>query len=80
MAVAVKCETCQGYEYVEVEGQHIKEPCPDCGPELVVCPIHQQLVMTRGGRIVGKCWGCSHECAQAMQWLRAHPRRLPVLA
>lgn len=69
------CPTCDGYEMVEIDGQHLKVVCPDCGPEIVVCPVHSQRVMTRGGRIVGTCWGCAKAAADGLLWLREHPGR-----
>jgi hypothetical protein len=50
------------------------------GTSYVVCPLHHQKVMTRGGVVAGRCWECANEAANAMQWLRAHPhpRRVPL--
>lgn len=75
MTVAVKCARCGDYELVEPRGGGMLEPCPDCGPELVMCPVHRQGVITRDGHVVGKCWDCSNEAANALKWLRTHPYR-----
>jgi ribosomal protein S27E len=79
MSVAAKCARCDDYELVDGPAGML-EPCPDCGPEIVVCPVHKQRVMTRGGVVAGRCWGCSNEAADGLRWLREHPIRKPVLA
>lgn len=72
------CATCNDYEFVEGPDGKL-DYCPDCLRGLVECPVHHQKVMTRGGVIVGKCWGCVDEAAAAEKLLRRRKRK-PVLA
>lgn len=68
----VECATCGDYELVD-RGDGILQRCPDCAPEIALCPVHGQKVMTRNGELAGKCWGCMKASADGLLWLREHP-------
>lgn len=64
------CSTCDGYEFVDdPDGGAEKLPCPDCrGARTYRCPAHGDMVLvSRSGRLLGKCWGCINEAARAMR-------------
>lgn len=75
----MKCATCKDDELVAGKDGML-DSCPDCGPELRRCTVHGQTVMCRNGVLVGKCWGCVNDAANAKQWLREHPYRPKVAA
>lgn len=73
------CDTCMDYRFVEIPDEPLLQPCPDCRHEtspVARCPVHGQLVMTRDGIVVGKCWGCNNEAAAGLAWMRANPVRV----
>jgi len=44
----------------------IREAEPGDGHR-VACPVHGQLVLRENNRIVGLCWDCKREAAQAIR-------------
>ena len=66
------CSTCDNYRYIPDE-QGMMRDCPDCRPDHLRCPLHGQMVITKEGKLAGKCWECVREAADGERWLETHP-------